>query len=167
MVELKFIENYEEVNGVEWDNRHNAPETQVGIAYMTLVDYKAFFRFCPSEDGYYILTTSGKGQIYDFTGEQIGKTCSSYSSIKIKLEGNKVYFLKIIVIGININEITNVMKNAKHILTSEKELKHKLKEKCTELGIIWNSSTMQWELKEEPKNEVNDEKVSDNSELAQ
>ena len=67
----------------------------------------------------------------------------------------------------NINEITNVMKNAKHILTSEKELKHKFKEKCAELGINWNSSTMQWELKEEPKTEVNDEKVSDNSKLAQ
>lgn len=67
----------------------------------------------------------------------------------------------------NINEITNVMKNAKHILTSEKELKHKFKEKCAALGIVWNSSTMQWELKEEPKTEVNDEKVSDNSKLAQ
>lgn len=95
MVALKYIVNYEEVKGVEWDNRNNAPEIQVGIAYMIYGSSERYYKFCAPEDGDYILTTSAYGKIYNFSGEQVGGRCKEYCSIKIKLERNKVYWLEI------------------------------------------------------------------------
>ena len=42
-------------------------------------------------------------------------------------------------------EITNLIKNTNHILTSEKELKHKFKEKVAELGYVWNGEKKEYE----------------------
>lgn len=56
----------------------------------------------------------------------------------------------------NVNEIMELLKNTKHVLTSEKELKHIFKTKITELNMKWNAETKCYE-------EVKDEKVSDNS----
>lgn len=58
----------------------------------------------------------------------------------------------------NVDEVTETMKNAKHILTSEKELKHKFKAKIDELGMYWNPNDNKWELKE-----VKNEEISNNS----
>lgn len=65
-----------------------------------------------------------------------------------------------------VNEVCEVIKNTEHKLTSEKELKHRFKEKLVELNITWNKETQQWEqkqveeLKEELKEEVNQEEKS-------
>lgn len=54
----------------------------------------------------------------------------------------------------NVDEVMNAIKNAKHILTSEKELKHKFKLKIDELGMVWNKDTKKYEKKvDEVKNE--------------
>ncbi|MDD7444877.1 MAG: hypothetical protein PUK79_00430 [Clostridiales bacterium] len=95
MVALKYIVNYEEVKGVEWDNRNNAPEIQVGIAYVIYGSSARYYKFCAPEDGDYILTTDAYGKIYNFSGEQVGSRCKPNYSIKIKLERNKVYWLEI------------------------------------------------------------------------
>ena len=47
----------------------------------------------------------------------------------------------------NVNEIIELIKNANHILTSEKELKHIFKNKIDELGLAWNKDTKQYEKK--------------------
>lgn len=62
----------------------------------------------------------------------------------------------------NITDIMNLIKNTNHILTSEKELKHKFKEKIEELNMVWNKETKQYEKKVE---EVKDEskEISDNT----
>ncbi len=52
-------------------------------------------------------------------------------------------------------EITNLIKNTNHILTSEKELKHKFKEKVAELGYVWNGEKKEYE------------KVSDNTDITE
>lgn len=54
----------------------------------------------------------------------------------------------------NIDEVIEKMKTVNHVLTSEKELKHKFKEKITELNLVWNKETKKYEKKvEEVKNE--------------
>lgn len=53
----------------------------------------------------------------------------------------------------NIDEVVEKMKTINHILTSEKELKHKFKEKVNELNLVWNKETKKYELKEVEKNE--------------
>lgn len=68
-----------------------------------------------------------------------------------------------------IDSVTEEIKNADHKLTSEKELKHKFKEKLVELNIVWNKDTKKWEQKvEESKKEevVSDEpkEISNNTE---
>lgn len=53
-----------------------------------------------------------------------------------------------------IDSVTEVIKNTEHKLTSEKELKHKFKEKLIELNVFWNKDTKKWEQKiEENKKE--------------
>ena len=60
-----------------------------------------------------------------------------------------------------IDSVTEVIKNTEHKLTSEKELKHKFKEKLAELNVFWNKDTKKWEQRvEESKKE---EAVSDES----
>lgn len=63
----------------------------------------------------------------------------------------------------NVGEVMSAIVGAKHILTSEKELKHLFKLKTTELGLKWNAQNKVWgkEVKDEPK------EISDNSESAQ
>lgn len=53
----------------------------------------------------------------------------------------------------NIDEVIETMKNINHVLTSEKELKHKFKEKITDLNLIWNKELKKYEVKQEVKNE--------------
>lgn len=53
----------------------------------------------------------------------------------------------------NIDEVIETMKNINHVLTSEKELKHKFKEKITALNLIWNKDLKKYEVKQEVKNE--------------
>lgn len=54
----------------------------------------------------------------------------------------------------NIDEVVEKMKTINHVLTSEKELKHKFKEKISELNLVWNKETKKYELKvKEDKNE--------------
>ncbi len=53
-----------------------------------------------------------------------------------------------------VDSVTETIKNAEHKLTSEKELRHKFKEKLAELNIFWNKDTKKWEQKvEETKKE--------------
>lgn len=49
----------------------------------------------------------------------------------------------------NIEEIIELMKNTKHELTSEKELKHLFKEKIAELNLVWNPTAKKYEKKAE------------------
>lgn len=58
----------------------------------------------------------------------------------------------------NVNEIMEVLKNADHILTSEKELKYKFKLKIDELDMVWNFDKKCYEIKE-----AKNEEISDNS----
>lgn len=46
-----------------------------------------------------------------------------------------------------LDEVTEKMKSVEHILTSEKELKFKFKQKLTELNIVWNPETKKYEEK--------------------
>ena len=46
-----------------------------------------------------------------------------------------------------LDEVTEKMKSVEHILTSEKELKFKFKQKLTELNIVWNAKTKKYEEK--------------------
>ena len=58
-----------------------------------------------------------------------------------------------------IDEVVETMKTINHVLTSEKELKHKFKEKIVELNLMWNKETKKYESKE-----VKDEEISNNTE---
>lgn len=58
-----------------------------------------------------------------------------------------------------IDEVVETMKIINHVLTSEKELKHKFKEKIVELNLMWNKETKKYESKE-----VKDEEISNNTE---
>lgn len=51
-----------------------------------------------------------------------------------------------------VEEVTEKIKDATHVLTSEKELKHRYKEKLSELNIVWNKETKKFELKKEQEN---------------
>lgn len=59
----------------------------------------------------------------------------------------------------NVNEVIEIMKSIPDILTARQELKHKFKAKIDELNMVWNSEKKEYVVKEE----VKDEKVSDNS----
>ena len=48
-----------------------------------------------------------------------------------------------------VDEVVEKMKTVKHILTSEKELKHRFKEKIAELNLVWNKETKKYEKKAE------------------
>lgn len=48
-----------------------------------------------------------------------------------------------------VDEVIEKMKTVNHVLTSEKELKHKFKEKITELNLVWNKETKRYEKKVE------------------
>ena len=48
-----------------------------------------------------------------------------------------------------VDQVIEKMKTVNHILTSEKELKHKFKERITELNLVWNKETKKYELKVE------------------
>ena len=53
-------------------------------------------------------------------------------------------------------EVIERIKNTKHVLTSEKELKHLFKQKVEELNLVWNKETRKYEkklkeVKDEPK----------------
>lgn len=64
-----------------------------------------------------------------------------------------------------VDQAVEKMKTIKHVLTSEKELKHKFKERIMELNLVWNKETKKYEKKVE---EVKDEpkEISNNTELA-
>ncbi len=55
----------------------------------------------------------------------------------------------------DLTSMTKLIKETNHILTSEKELKHKFKEKVAELGYQWNSEKKEYE------------KVSNNTDIAE
>ena len=66
----------------------------------------------------------------------------------------------------NIPEVMNLIKNTKHVLTSEKELKHLFKEKTAELNLVWNSELKKYIKKfDEVENETKE--ISDNSKSAE
>lgn len=48
-----------------------------------------------------------------------------------------------------VEEVTEKMKSVEHVLTSEKELKCKFKQKLSELNIVWNPKTKKYEEKKE------------------
>ena len=48
-----------------------------------------------------------------------------------------------------VDQVVEKMKTVDHVLTSEKELKHKFKERITELNLIWNKETKKYEKKAE------------------
>lgn len=48
-----------------------------------------------------------------------------------------------------VDQVVEKMKTVNHVLTSEKELKHKFKEKITELNLAWNKETKKYEKKAE------------------
>lgn len=56
-----------------------------------------------------------------------------------------------------VNEVCKTIKNTEHKLTSEKELKHRFKEKLVELNIVWNKETQKWEQKQDEEEKVNEE----------
>ena len=59
-----------------------------------------------------------------------------------------------------VNDVMNLIRNAKHVLTSEKELKHQFKQKLNSLNMKWDFDQKKYvkvEAKDEPK------EVSDNS----
>lgn len=62
-----------------------------------------------------------------------------------------------------VDEVIEKMKTVNHVLTSEKELKHKFKEKITELNLIWNKETKKYELKVEEVKEDETKEISDNT----
>lgn len=63
----------------------------------------------------------------------------------------------------NIQEIIDLIKNTEHILTSEKELKHKFKEKVEKLELVWNKDTKKYEKKVEEVKEDESKKISNNT----
>ena len=48
-----------------------------------------------------------------------------------------------------VDEVVEKMKTINHVLTSEKELKHKFKEKILELNLVWNKELKKYEKKAE------------------
>ena len=48
-----------------------------------------------------------------------------------------------------VDEVVEKMKTINHVLTSEKELKHKFKEKILELNLVWNKELKKYEKKVE------------------
>lgn len=48
-----------------------------------------------------------------------------------------------------VDQVVEKMKTVNHVLTSEKELKHKFKEKIAELNLVWNKDTKKYEKKAE------------------
>lgn len=48
-----------------------------------------------------------------------------------------------------VDQVVEKMKTVNHVLTSEKELKHKFKERITELNLVWNKETKKYEKKVE------------------
>lgn len=48
-----------------------------------------------------------------------------------------------------VDKVIEKMKTVNHILTSEKELKHRFKEKITELNLVWDKETKKYEKKAE------------------
>lgn len=61
----------------------------------------------------------------------------------------------------NVMEVMTLIKNAKHYLTSQKELQHIFKTKCEEIRLVWNKETRKYEKKVE---EVKNEEISNNTE---
>lgn len=61
----------------------------------------------------------------------------------------------------NVMEVMALIRDTKHCLTSEKELKHIFKLKCEELNLAWNKDTKKYEKKAE---EVKNEEISNNTE---
>ena len=58
----------------------------------------------------------------------------------------------------NVMDVMKVIKEANHILTSEKELKYIFKQKVEKLNLVWNSETRQYEVKDESKEISNNSK---------
>lgn len=48
-----------------------------------------------------------------------------------------------------VDQVVEKMKTVNHVLTSEKELKHKFKERIMELNLVWNKDTKKYERKAE------------------
>ena len=62
----------------------------------------------------------------------------------------------------NTQEVIDLIKNTKHVLTSEKELRHNFKVKIDELGLKWNCESKKYEKKVEDAKDESKE-VSDNT----
>lgn len=58
-------------------------------------------------------------------------------------------------------KVMTLIKDTKHYLTSEKELKHIFKQKIDELNLVWNKDSKKYEKKVE---EVKNEEISNNTE---
>jgi len=61
-------------------------------------------------------------------------------------------------------EVIEKIKNVTHVLTSEKELKHRFKEKVAELNLVWNKETKKYELKVEEVKKDESKEISNNTE---
>ncbi len=105
-------------------------------------------------------------KLFDKVNENISKETEYFESQKEDYEKvmNEVSPMIEKMTEKNTEEVMNAIKNAKHILTSEKELKHKFKLKIEELGMVWNKDTKQYEKKEEEVKEDGTKEISDNTE---
>ena len=77
-VEYEYITNYEEIRGVDWDNRHAAAEIKPGVAYRFSGDRGLYFKFCPNESRKYKITLietncHSAAFFLNSKGEQIGE----------------------------------------------------------------------------------------------
>ena len=63
-------------------------------------------------------------------------------------------------------EVVEKMKTVNHILTSEKELKHRFKEKIAELDLVWSKESKKYEKKVEEVKEDETKEISNNTESA-
>ncbi len=105
----------------------------------------------------------------DFLTKLFDKVNDSIQKEALYFEGQKKnYELVMSAITPKINEMTidtveevmYLIKNADHVLTSEKELKHLFSEKTKELGLVWNKDLKKYEVVEMPKEEVGNEENS-------
>ena len=63
-----------------------------------------------------------------------------------------------------VQEVIDLIKNTKHVLTSEKELRHNFKAKIDELGLKWNSDSKKYEKKVEEVKKDEGKEISNNTE---
>ena len=101
-VEMEYVASFKELDGVVWDERHNAPQITVGEAYKTQPSWseRYFYKFCPEKDGIYTISMAevgGKysyvfGIIVDSNGNQVGDRCSNKKAARVPLKANTIYY---------------------------------------------------------------------------